>query len=90
MIRVFQGLIKAFYKQFLQAFLNLLVNQLNVTVLQIIQDVGNNTDWTDVKKREEAFNRIKLISIQSGKNLADSAISKAIEIGLDILKNRTI
>lgn len=86
MVKIFQTLIKSFFTTFLQAFLNLLVGKLNNTILQIVQDVGKNTDWSDEAKRNEAFAKIKLIAINTGKELKDSTINLALELALKILK----
>ena len=86
MIKLYQALISKFFTTFLQAFFNVLVGSLNNTVLQIVQDVGKNTDWSDEVKRKEAFAKIKLIAQNQGKDLRDSTISLAVEIAVKIFK----
>jgi len=91
MVKIFQGLIKAFFSAFMQAFLNLLVGKLNQTVLQIVNAVGSNDDWSDEAKRKEAFAQIKLIAANAGIELKDSVLNLAIEIAVKIWKGeRTI
>lgn len=90
MVTIFKALISKFFSAFLQAFLNVLVGKLNTTVLQIVQTVGSNTDWSDEAKRKEAFAKIKLIASNAGKELRDSTVALAIEIAVKILKGGTI
>lgn len=86
MIKIAETLIKKFLTTFLQAFLNLLVGELNNTVLQIVQNVGSKTDWSNEEKRKEAVNQIKEIALRSGKQLKDSTLSLATEIAVKIWK----
>ena len=90
MVKILQGLIKTFFSAFLQAFLNLLTGQLSTTILQLVQNVGRNIDWTDEAKRQEAFKQIKLIAINNGKELRDSTISLIIELCVKILKGEKL
>lgn len=90
MVKIFQALIKKFFTAFLQAFLNVAVGQLNNTVLQIVQNAGSKTDWTNEAKRQEAFSQIKQIALSNGKELRDSTIALAIELAVKILKGGTI
>jgi hypothetical protein len=90
MVRIFQALIKQFSTQFFQAFLNLLVGKISNTVLQIVQDVGAKTDWSNEEKRKEAIGKIKTIAYASGMDLKESTISLAVEIAVKIWKGWTI
>lgn len=86
MVTIFKALISKFFSAFLQAFLNVLVGKMNTTILQIVQTVGSNTDWSDESKRKEAFSQIKLIAGNAGKELRDSTIFLAIELAVKIWK----
>lgn len=90
MVNIFQGLIKSFFTVFMQALLNLLMGKLSTTVLQIVQDIGKNTDWSDEVKRKEAFAKIKLIAQNTGKDIRDSIISLALEVAVSILKGNKV
>lgn len=87
MVTIFKTLISKFFKAFLQAFLNVLVGKLSDTVLQIVQNVDRNTDWSNEAKRKEAFSQIKLITINNGKELKDSVINLAIETAVSVWKD---
>lgn len=89
MIKMLQNLIKTFWSQFLQAFINILIGEVKTVVLRIIQDV-NAEDITDSEKRHLAFDRIKEYVKQSGKNISDSSINLAIELSIKILKGDKI
>lgn len=90
MVNIFQGLIKSFFTVFMQALLNLLMGKLSTTVLQIVQDIGKNTDWSDEVKRKEAFAKIKLIAQNTGKDIRDSIVSLALEVAVSILKGNKV
>jgi hypothetical protein len=87
MVAILKALISRFFKAFLQAFLSLLVGKLSTTVLQIVQDINGEIDWTDEQKRKEAFARIKQIVISSGLEIKDSTINLALEIAVSIWKD---
>lgn len=90
MVKIIQGLIKAFFSQFLRAFLNLLVGKLSDTVIEIVSTVGKNTDWTDAQKREEAYSKIKEIAKNNSIQLKDSVVALITEIAVSIWKGTKI
>lgn len=62
------------------------MGSLSNTVVQIVNTVGENTEWSDFKKREEAIRQIKAVLANQGKTFKDSTLSLALEIAVKVWK----
>ncbi len=86
MVKIFQALISKFFTAFTQAFLNILMKEASIMVIQIVQDV-NKEDISNEEKRKLAVARIKLAL----NNAKESSINLAVELAVKILKGeRTV